>query len=91
MEILNSLKNQRLKVFVTNSSTGEDAYLEGILKDVDSDGILLLTGESDYSSLDYIKHYDYNQIRVVKEEQSKSGILNAFRQKQSSLWSFDEE
>lgn len=83
MDILESLVGYNVKVQVRQ---GEDSYLvSGKLKEVDSNGILLLQNGD---KLSYFKHFDYTRIDIVKAEQKSQGVFSAFRIEYDGL--FDE-
>lgn len=91
MDILNSLIGNTVLVFDGNEEQSSLTMLEGVLQKVDSDGILLGITTGEGKKLTYVKHFDYNQITVVEEEQITSNIMSAFQKKKNGLFDFERE
>lgn len=84
MEIIKGLVGHTVKAFLQITEDDEQ-WIEGVLKDVDSDGILILDG----TKLIYLKHFDYQQINVEQSKQNTEGIYSAFRQRKTKLFDIE--
>ena len=77
MEILKELVDFNVKV--TTIEADKAVIVEGILKKVDTKGILVHQSQGN-SQLVFIKHCDYTRIVATEEAQSSGGIFEAFKQ-----------
>ena len=86
MEILKSFIDQEVVVTQSEVSPVSNNEITGTLKEVDNDGVLILTGDEPNLELVYIKHFDYSQIKMVKKVQTTSSVFDAFKKREDLKW-----